>query len=347
MHEQLDASYRQAIGDARDVILLDQPRHRNLGDTLIFAGELATLTRLEVRVRYCATAFSARWDEIRKLPRDWPILCHGGGNFGDAYSLHQGFREALVEEFPRRKIVFLPNTFWFRDNSNIEHTRKALRVAHDLTLMVRARRSEAFAHQHFGQHKVLYCPDSALGIEANTAPYYLRHRAKYPSQVHILSRDDEESRREQVRMRPTDTVGDYRFTIPGRARWILSRLTTDRPLDLLPLGPVRDLMRESQSKLLASANLRAFLTTFQGAGIVATNRLHAHVYCALAGIPHVVTDNSYGKISEIYQEWTGHFSTAHWADNLQDAYEQAVALAEQQKSERDSGQPCPAGLIRY
>lgn len=328
LQDSLDGTYSAALAGGREVILVGQPVHRNLGDTLIFEGQLATLARLGVRVRYRATIDSTRWEEIRALPKHWPILCHGGGNFGDLYPLEHRFREAVVREFPDRKIIFLPNTVHFQGASSIREAQAALAPAKDLTLMMRARRSEAFAKEHFGEHRVLYCIDSALGVDAGSNPSYLRRRSTHPSRVHLAARADCESRGEQVQVRPGDTLKDMPFTLLGRPLWTLSRLATDWPAGHLPSGNVRRLVREGQSRLLARFNLHAFPAFLRGAGVVATNRLHVHVYCALAGIPHVVADNSYGKVSEIFREYTGSFSTAHWADSLQDAYEQAVSLAE-------------------
>jgi pyruvyl transferase EpsO len=37
--------------------------------------------------------------------------------------------------------------------------------------------------------------------------------------------------------------------------------------------------------------------------VVVTDRLHAHILCVVLQIPHVVVDNSYGKLSEFIQCW--------------------------------------------
>ena len=60
-----------------------------------------------------------------------------------------------------------------------------------------------------------------------------------------------------------------------------------------------------------------------GVGAVATNRLHVHVFCAMHGIPHFVADNSYGKIRQIFQDYSGAFSTARWCGSLSEAMAEA------------------------
>src|SRR5262249_29798872 len=38
--------------------------------------------------------------------------------------------------------------------------------------------------------------------------------------------------------------------------------------------------------------------------VVITDRLHGHILSLLLGIPHVVLDNSYGKLSHFHETWT-------------------------------------------
>jgi pyruvyl transferase EpsO len=38
--------------------------------------------------------------------------------------------------------------------------------------------------------------------------------------------------------------------------------------------------------------------------IVVSDRLHAHILCLLMGIPHVLVDNSYGKVKSFFAAWT-------------------------------------------
>jgi pyruvyl transferase EpsO len=38
--------------------------------------------------------------------------------------------------------------------------------------------------------------------------------------------------------------------------------------------------------------------------VVVTDRLHGHILALLLGIPHVVLDNSYGKLHHFIRTWT-------------------------------------------
>ena len=60
---------------------------------------------------------------------------------------------------------------------------------------------------------------------------------------------------------------------------------------------------------------------------VITDRLHAHILCVLLGIPHVVLDNSYGKVRSFYDTWTSDCDLAYWSDSAAEALTIALALA--------------------
>ena len=52
---------------------------------------------------------------------------------------------------------------------------------------------------------------------------------------------------------------------------------------------------------------------------VITDRLHGHILSLLLGIPHVVLDNSYGKVRAFYETWTRDAPIVRWAETAADA----------------------------
>ena len=63
--------------------------------------------------------------------------------------------------------------------------------------------------------------------------------------------------------------------------------------------------------------------------VVITDRLHAHILCLALGIPHVVLDNTYGKVRDFFKAWTAPASLATWADTVSDAMAAAKALLQE------------------
>ncbi len=60
--------------------------------------------------------------------------------------------------------------------------------------------------------------------------------------------------------------------------------------------------------------------------VVITDKLHGHLMALLAGIPHVVLDNSYGKVSGTYRTWTHPSPITAWADDATHAAQLAEKL---------------------
>jgi pyruvyl transferase EpsO len=50
-------------------------------------------------------------------------------------------------------------------------------------------------------------------------------------------------------------------------------------------------------ELLAREQLRTALRAIGAGEVLVTDRLHGHILALLGGVPHVLLDNSYGKLS--------------------------------------------------
>jgi pyruvyl transferase EpsO len=101
-----------------EVVFLGFPTYLNVGDLLIEQGTERFFQSRRCRVRgrysdkYC-------WQLLQrgKMPRiggGTVLVLQGGGNFGDLYGMHQPTREAIVRNYPRNRIVLLPQTAFFK-----------------------------------------------------------------------------------------------------------------------------------------------------------------------------------------------------------------------------------------
>lgn len=162
--EILDEKYREILKGVTRVALIDQPEHRNLGDTFIWLGQLDTLKRIGVQVVYKSTTRDIP-EYIESLDGDVAILLHGGGNLGDLYTLHESLRREIVRRFPSRKIVFLPQTIYFKSKENLQISRDIYAQHPDLTIVTRVEGHLEGVEKEFSSNKVIFCPDSALGLE--------------------------------------------------------------------------------------------------------------------------------------------------------------------------------------
>jgi exopolysaccharide biosynthesis predicted pyruvyltransferase EpsI len=62
--------------------------------------------------------------------------------------------------------------------------------------------------------------------------------------------------------------------------------------------------------------------------VVVTDRLHGHILCLLLGLPHVLLDNAYGKISNFHRMWTDGVSDVVWAESPENALDLALRIAD-------------------
>jgi pyruvyl transferase EpsO len=295
------------IGRGREVVYLGTPRHRNLGDSLIWAGALGYLADLGNPVVYHTDQGRFRDDDLRSVPGDAAILLHGGGNLGDLYPAEEEFRRHVVRSFPHREFVVLPQSVHYRSREEAGRAHADYSRGRNLTVLLRDRASmETMADIMPGVARVS-CPDLALRAPiAPTGP-------DGSGPVVVVARHDGEAR-------AIDTGSGWSDWTYGRADSLLwfvavaeGRLYTRVPSALRILA--RPEMQRANGRLLR-ANLAAAALQYRGARAVATNRLHAHILACLTGVPNVVADNTYGKISHIFGDYTGGFSTARQAGSL-------------------------------
>jgi pyruvyl transferase EpsO len=328
--DEIDAIYGDLLPRGTRVALVNFPNHANAGDPALWLGERAALERIGAEVTYTASWASYDPATLRRRLGDGAVLIHGGANFGDLYPHRQATtRERLLADLPDLRTIQLPQSIHFRDPANRDRV-KALCEAHsDLTILAREPQSLAYAKEHFAVPSRL-CPDPVFSLG-------MRDRAAVPRvDVLWLARTDPEA--SGYALPPTDGLTveslDWLAPMPDEPEW--------PPADRLRLEVNQALLpRFEAGSGLAHRLWRLNAATFEplaerwvdrGCGILArgrvvvTDRLHGHLLSLLQGIPHVVLDNSYGKLRSVYDEWTHQCSLAAWAETPEEAVEAARRL---------------------
>jgi len=328
---EIDAVLGALLEPGERVALVNFPNHANAGDPALWLGERAALARIGARVVYQASWGSySRTDLARALAGGGTILLHGGGNFGDLYPHNQATtRERVLADFPDRRTIQLPQSIWFRDAANRDRLRRLCERHRDFTLLVRERQSLELARTHFAVPSHL-CPDMAFALGT-------RRRARTPRVgVLWLARTDVES----LGYAPPHAVPDVETL-----DWLGA--VSDEPAWPWPDRLVVEVNRRlhapgTRASLRSALGWRPLAATFaplarrwveRGCAILArghvvvTDRLHGHILALLQGIPHVVVDNSYGKLRSTWDTWTHRSATARWAGTPDAALAMARTLA--------------------
>ena len=350
---------RSAIKDAwRDLLppgtrcaLALYPDHWNVGDAAIWWATRQLLAELDVTVAYACDPWSYDPRALRAALPEGPILLLGGGNFGDVYPREQGSRLRILADFSDRRIIQLPQSIAFRSPTAVKEMADMIARQRDFTLLVRDQVSLAFAREHFRGATVAACPDTALALELPPSV----SRAEVP--VLVLWRNDSESGGPLPAVPPDWIVRDW--TVPGgalpAAEAALLSTAARRFKEWVGMPPPwpppsgadddpRLLRRRIAwrhlpwlwDQLAEDRTLRGLRILSHGR-VVITNRLHAHLLCLLAGIPHVVCDTSNGKIFAHRDTWLGPLSEGgggsrsdalhfHYAATAEAAVEVAVEL---------------------
>jgi len=307
------------------VALVNFPNHQNPGDNAIWLGAHAVLRRIGVPVGYTSMWSSFSAEAMREAVGDGPLLLNGGGNFGDLYAGQQNLREHVLEQCGDRHIVQLPQSICFRDARNLERVRRLCAAHPDFTLIARERQSYDFARRAFDVPTLL-APDMAFALGPLERPAPVRRGLFW------LARSDAE-RVERTPPLPGLPCGDW---LPDDAADGMS-LRTQRVLRLNRrlVEHVRDEPRRAARRWralastfdpLAAAWVQRGLDLVASTRVLVTDRLHAHVFAILLGVPHVVLDNSYGKIRSTFETWTHASGLATWAETTDDALREAAML---------------------
>jgi len=274
--------------------LLDHPSHGNVGDSAIWCGERVLLEELTGRPPdYTCNLRSFDVDELRHACPEGPVLLHGGGNLGDVWPTHQDFRENVITRLGMRRIVQLPQSMHFAEPRRRERFARVLDAHGDVHLLLRDEDSVAAAASLPASASL--APDAAVALGPQDRP------VTPTLDVLVLLRTDHES----VRTTTPDLRGPFEVTdwLEEDERAVARQQRRADLQALLALSPGRLSRRRRRFDAVAWGRVaRGFRLLARGRTVI-TDRLHAHLLCVLLDLPHVVLDNSYGKVHRYVRTW--------------------------------------------
>lgn len=315
------AQLQNAIGlDPQEIILLDVPRHRNLGDSLIWQGTLRYLEDLGHKVVLQSDLGRHRDSDLNRYSKSAIILLQGGGNMGDLYPEHDLFRQHIISTNRKRRIIVMPQSIYYKSKRNMAQSMHRYAQGQNTTILLREHKSMQIIQGINSFIDARFCYDAAIGTPIEKTMTSPNHGTL------VLARDDQE--RVEVPSSQAMLNSDWSYDQANKILWKynigVGALYKRTPKVLQNIAFP---LSQSATRRLLRLNVEAAVNQFKHHAPIATDRLHAHVLACLLGIPHVVTDNSYGKISSIYNEYSGNFSTAHWAASLEEAIEISSTMA--------------------
>lgn len=303
------------------VALIDFPEGANVGDSMIWLGEIELLRKLNKKIVYsCSVSDFKVGDLAHAMNNGAALLINGGGNFGSVWPHHHALREYVLARFADKLIIQLPQSICFEnDDVALARTRDLIADCENFHLLVRDEPSYNFALENFNA-PVHLCPDSAFFL-SNLAPGLSAIDVLY------LRRTD----REAITLDDTDfgagrTVEIADWNVAGRhEKWIQGILRR-----LLRYGLLRNRHRYALHlrSFLAAARIQRGVRQIGRARCVITDRLHAHVLSVLLNRPNCILDNSNGKVFAFYEAWTQGWSGTQKVKTIEEAFTRASAIVQ-------------------
>ena len=297
--ERLRADISQALTPLvdRDYRYLEMTDHGNVGDTLIFQGEIDFLKTLPFRCREWTTiwSFSRRRPSI---PDNDLLILRGSGSFGDLWPTAPTFWLSLLRNYPRNPILFMPQTAHFRDPIKRDELAAAFRE-HTGRIIVCVRDESSFELvSRFFPVEVYLVPDMAFFIDISR----WRSKSVRPNGRRLLIRRQDQEKCESDTLRaiaahPDTDSADWPTMSPeyptekwlSRIKWRAIRFS--RFYDLVVRLWYRPVL------------LRSGIDFLEPYSEVFSTRMHGGILALLLGKPATFFDNSYGKTRAVFKTW--------------------------------------------
>lgn len=293
--------------------LVDFPDHSNVGDSAIWLGEIAYLRRAGRMPAYVSALGDHDDAAMAAAIGAGTILIHGGGNFGTLWPKHEAFRLQMLRQHRDRAIVQMPQSVHYDVPERADEMAAAIRDHGRFTLLVRDAKSLAFARARF-DCAVELCPDAALMLGRLPRP------APAAAPVFALLRTDHERANGADTEPPAGVIADDWLEEDAHERSRIRMAVKLRRL-LVRDPQARRLLRQ---RMLAEWRVKRGLAMLAQGETVVTDRLHAHILSLLLDIPHVLLDNSYGKVAGFADQWTADYAGLSRATSRDSAIDLAL-----------------------
>lgn len=305
----IDTNLLPIIGER--VVLLEVPYYLNIGDLLIWKGELEFLKRNRKKVLYSSSSYNM--DFSKKIDSNVTILLQGGGNFGDLWKEPHDFRKKVIEQYPKNKIIILPQTIFYREEKSLLEDVEFFSKYKNVIICARDERSYTILQKNF-VNKSLLLPDMAFYINIKT------HFLNKSERVLYAKRLDEESLKESFfkgipqnaeihdwptfeGLRNVSSFLSYMTRCSQIVDWVCGTKLSIKITDYYWL------------KIRMPKFTQIGIDFINEYGVIYTTRLHIGILGLLLGKKVFFLDNSYGKLSGFYNSWLKNIKNASLVDN--------------------------------
>lgn len=299
--------------DKPAIILFNSPDYKNLGDHAIAVAERQFFVKNFEDYDFIEVSceeYIKENQQIKSVVRDDDIIAiTGGGNFGTMWLWIYDLILNIINVFKDNKIIILPQSLCFEENefSRIESMRaKQILEKHgQVTLCLRDKKSFENANLLFDERvKKLLVPDMALDLVFENS--YDRDG------IGICLRNDKEK----------SAINDEDIIKAANAMG-------------LEVNTISTIFKENVFLDNREKEVNNLLNIIANNKLVITDRLHGMIFCAITNTPCIVFDNSYGKISGVY-EWIKELPHIEFCDDTTNLQKKIKSLLDKEYSSEDT-----------
>lgn len=287
-----------------DYILLSLPYHYNIGDTLIYEGEKDLLRHIPYRCLYETSTFNF---DNRCISPDTIIVFHGGGNFGDVYRDEALFKNKIVKQYNKNKIVFLPQTVHYNDLNNLHIDSILFSNNSKIVLCARDSQSYKILYENFSNNEILLLPDMAFCIDDDKLC-----SKGVGKGILFLQRTDGELKSDSIELLRNIEGADVRdwptydkcqgYYSLSKLRYVIGGICSFGGKKFKEYM-VRMYMDFVWKKYLLPFNVKTGIKFIDKYNRIYTTRLHGAILAILLNKEVYLCDNTYGKNYAFYKTW--------------------------------------------
>jgi len=258
-------------------ILTLTPTHGNLGDHAIAMAEIELFQKHDIcytEVNNIQLSLLKKHNKLSAFNRK-KIMLSGGGNLGSLWPEVETVVRSIIQQCPKSKILFLPNTVYYDSDSELkfEDSVKIYNSNHNVIICTREKTSYDFVVNHYNNVRLI--PDMVLSMH----PEY--NNLKRNGCLICLRNDKEKTMDDNT----------YEQIVHNVKKVFDKRITyTDMVLN-------HTVMPNERKKELDKK-----IEEFLKAEIVITDRLHGMIFAAITGTPCIVFNSKSPKVKGCY-EW--------------------------------------------
>lgn len=280
-------------------ILVDAPYYHNIGDVLIWEGEMSFLRSMNVDVSYICSYETCVFPIIDESTT---ILFQGGGNIGDIYPEHVNFLLKIIKAYPNNKIIIFPQTVYYKDR--LTQIQDFNFILSHKNIYFCARDSFVYNEIYpFFKEKSLLIPDMAFYIPNNILSPFISKTQK--NKLIIQRTDCEKTAIDNIIYDAEDVCDWPTFRYSFMKETVINKIfkkTSDLHLPFIKIL-IDKLWDYYAFKIFKGKMIKVGVEFISPYKIIETSRLHGCILSILLDKEVILVNNSYGKNLHFYNTW--------------------------------------------